>query len=57
MELFFQPAVPFCIPPCHRPRNTSGMAPEMLRLLLNFSKYCLQSFDSVGWAAGRASGL
>jgi len=25
--------------------------------LLAFKKYCLQCFDAVGWAAGRASGL
>ena len=26
-------------------------------LLFSFSFFCLQCFDAVGWAAGRASGL
>ena len=30
---------------------------EMNKMNVAFNAYCLQCFDAVGWAAGRASGL
>ena len=57
---------PFCVKWGVKPQsvNAASLCPEMLPLQLCRhylssinSSWCLQCFDTVGWAAGRASGL
>jgi len=50
-ELFSQPAVLYCIPACHRARNTSGNLPEMSPVLQNVSSSVCSSALTL-WTTG-----
>jgi len=47
---------PFFGPPCKSSIQAVYTLCTMFPLLVPCSRFCLQCFDAVGWAAGRASG-